>query len=359
MEVKPLKVTVRELYKGFVDDDEGGVFGFDGKLDIRPPYQREFIYPEKDSRAVINSILNNFPLNAMYWADKGDGSFEIIDGQQRTLSICRFISGQFSFKDKYWDNLNEEKDIINNYQLMIYVCSGTVNEKLEWFKTVNIAGKVLTDQELRNAVYNGPWVTDAKRYFSKKNCAAIGIGKDYLSGHADRQEYLEKAIKWISEDKIDNYMALNQNKSTAFDLWNYFQNVISWVNATFINKRIKLMKGRPWGDLYNKYKEQDLNPQKIEHKILDLIQDEEITNQKGIYEFILTKDEKYLNLRKFSEQTKQRVYEIQKGICVHCKVKFELSEMDADHIKKWKDGGKTEETNCQLLCVPCNRSNAL
>src|SRR5690606_23188166 len=177
MNIELKEITVRELTDGYEDNEEGGVIGFGGKLDIRPPYQREFIYKEKQRDAVIDTILKNFPLNVMYWAVREDGNFEVIDGQQRTISICQYVNGDFAYMFKYFHNLkDDEKQKILDYKLMVYICSGTDSEKLEWFKTINIAGENLTDQELRNAVYSGSWVTDAKRYFSKNGCAAYQIG---------------------------------------------------------------------------------------------------------------------------------------------------------------------------------------
>ena len=183
MNIELKEITVGELTNGYEDNEENGVIGYNGKLDIRPPYQREFIYKDKQRDAVINTITKKFPLNVMYWAVREDRSYEVIDGQQRTISVCQYINGDFAYMFKYFHNLQkDEKEKILNYKLMVYICSGTDSEKLEWFKTINIAGEKLTDQELRNAVYSGSWVTDAKRYFSKNSCAAYGIGSDYLKG---------------------------------------------------------------------------------------------------------------------------------------------------------------------------------
>jgi len=216
MKIELKKITVRELTNGFEDNDENGVVGYDKKLDIRPPYQREFIYKDKQRDAVIDTITINFPLNVMYWAVREDGNFEVIDGQQRTLSVCQYVNGDFSVDGLAFHNLTKDKkDQILNYELTIYFCSGTDSEKLEWFKIINIAGERLTDQELRNAVYSGSWVTDAKRYFSKNGCPAFGIGSDYLNGSPIRQEYLETAIKWISKEKIEDYMSKHQHDQNA------------------------------------------------------------------------------------------------------------------------------------------------
>ena len=356
MNIELKEITVQELSDGFEDNNEDGVVGFGGKLDIRPPYQREFIYKDKQRDAVINTITKNFPLNVMYWAVREDGTFEVIDGQQRTISICQYIDGDFAFQNRYFHNLKaDEKEKILNYTLMVYVCSGTESEKLEWFKTINIAGEKLTEQELRNAVYTGSWVSDAKRYFSKSGCVAYNIGSDYLNGSPIRQEFLETAIDWISEGKIENYMATHQHDPNATALWLYFQSVITWVNATFTVKRKKFMKGIQWGLFYNKYKDVVFDTKAIEEETARLIADDEVEKKSGIYAYILTKDERYLGIRTFSDSVKQKVYENQKGICPICKNHFDISEMEGDHITPWVEGGKTIEENCQMLCKDDNR----
>ncbi len=355
MKIELKKITVRELSEGYVDNAEDGVLGYGGKLDIRPPYQREFIYKEKQRDAVIDTINNNFPLNVMYWAVRDDGNFEIIDGQQRTISICQYVTGDFSFDSKYFHNLqDDEQNKILDYELMVYLCSGTDSERLKWFETINIAGEKLTQQELRNAVYSGSWVSDTKRYFSKTGCAAYGIASDYVSGSTIRQEYLETAIRWISKDSINEYMSIHQHDQNANILWNYFQSVINWVETTFKVKR-KYMKSVNWGYLYNEYKDVQLDTDKIEKETEKMLLDDDVTKKSGIYPYILTRDEKHLSIRAFTENMKHKVYEIQEGKCVICKEQFELSEMEADHITPWHEGGKTIEENCQLLCKNDNR----
>ena len=355
MKIELQEITVQELTKNYQDNEENGVIGFDGKLDIRPPYQREFIYKDKQRESVIDTLRKDFPLNVMYWAVRDDGCYEVIDGQQRTISICQFVEGDFAYKNRYFHNLqNDEQEQILNYKIMIYLCSGTDSEKLEWFKTINIAGEKLTDQELRNAVYSGLWISDAKKYFSKNSCAAYSLGSDYLSGVPIRQEYLETTIRWISGDKIEQYMAKQQHEPTANDLWLYFQSVINWVKAIFPYLR-KEMKGIQWGTLYNEFKNEKFDPQKIEQQISFLMQDEDVTNKKGIYEYILTKNEKYLNIRAFSDNQKREAFERQKGICVKCGKDFDFTEMEADHITPWHKGGKTSAINCQMLCQEDNR----
>lgn len=355
MKIELKEISVRELTNGYEDKDEGGVFGFGGKLDIRPPFQREFIYKDKQRDAVIDTITKEFPLNVMYWAVRDEGTFEVIDGQQRTISVCQYVEGDFAFKNRYFHNLQkDEQEQILRYKLMVYFCSGTDSEKLEWFKTINIAGEKLSDQELRNAVYSGPWVTDAKRYFSKTQCPAYGLGSDYLSGTAIRQDYLETVIKWISEDDIDGYMATNQHKPNAGNLWLYFQSVIAWVHVTFPKYR-KEMKGIEWGTLYNMFKERGFDSAKLEVRISKLMEDEDVTNKKGIYPYVLDGKEKHLNVRAFSNNQKREAYERQKGKCPVCQEHFEIEEMEADHITPWHEGGKTTAENCQMLCKEDNR----
>ncbi len=359
MKIQLKEITIRELTKDFEDNAEAGVSGYGGKLDIRPPYQREFIYNDRQRDAVIDTVTKEFPLNVMYWAVREDGNFEIIDGQQRTISICQYVNGDFSVDFSgnvlaFHNLTKDQQEQILNYKLTVYQCSGTDSEKLEWFKTINIAGEKLTDQELRNAVYSGSWVTDAKKYFSKNGCVAYRIGSDYLNGAPIRQDYLETVIKWKSGDKIEKYMSEHQHDQNAAALWRYFQDVMTWVETTFTKKR-RFMKGVSWGELYNAYKDEKFDTEKIEEEVAQLILDDDVTKKSGIYPYILTRDEKYLSIRAFSDAIKQKAYEKQKSICVKCNEKFELEEMEADHITPWHEGGKTVEENCQMLCKECNR----
>ena len=353
MEIKHQQITVRELVDGYVDKAEEGVIGFHGKLDIRPPYQREFVYKDKQRDAVIDSVRADFPLNVMYWAVRDDGGFEVIDGQQRTISLCQYVVGDFSIDGLSFHNLQQdEQEQILDYSLMIYHCSGTPSEKLKWFKIINIAGEPLTHQELRNAIYSGPWVSDAKRYFSKNSRPTIG--DDYLSGSPIRQEYLETAIGWISNRKIDDYMDKHSHDKDAKQLWKYFQLVIDWVKTTFTVYR-RQMIGAPFGLLYNDFKNQRFNAKKLEKEIAMLMEDEDVTNKKGVYSFVITRKEKYLNIRAFTQKEKIEAYARQKGICPMCKKHFEKTEMQADHIKPWSKGGQTIPENCQMLCDSDNR----
>ena len=318
-------------------------------------YQREFIYKDKQRDAVIDTVTKDFPLNVMYWAVREDGDFEIIDGQQRTISICQYMMGDFAFQDRYFHNLqDDEKEQILEYPLTVYQCSGTDSERLDWFRTINIAGEKLTDQELRNAVYSGSWVTDAKRYFSKNQCPASGLGGDYLGGTPNRQDFLETVIKWISGGDIEEYMAQRQHEPNANKLWLYFQAVIAWVKATFPEYR-REMKGVAWGELYNEHKDEPLDPAIIEDEVARLMADDDVTKNKGIYLYVLTREEKHLNMRAFTDNQKRSAYEQQKGICPICEEHFDIEEMEADHITPWHDGGKTDADNCQMLCVEDNR----
>jgi hypothetical protein len=355
MDIQLKQVTVRELVEDYEDKSEGGVSGFGGKLNIRPPYQREFIYKDKQRDAVINTLTRDFPLNVMYWAVCEDGTYEVIDGQQRTISISQYVDGDFAFNGRYFHNLQkDEQEQILNYKLMIYLCSGSDSQKLEWFRTINIAGEKLTEQELRNAVYAGPWLTDAKRYFSKTDCAAYNIGSDYMVGTPNRQDYLETVISWISNDQIEHYMAKQQHKPNANELWLYFQSIINWVKTTFVKYR-KEMKGVDWGSLYAEFKNEEFDSGKLELEIAQLMEDEDVTKKKGIFAYVLTRKEKHLNIRAFTDNQKRESYERQKGVCVVCKKLFQINEMEADHITPWHEGGKTNALNCQMLCKEDNR----
>ena len=374
MNIELHKITVRELTRGYADNNENGVLAYSGRLDVRPPYQREFVYGEKERDAVIDTLTNGFPLNVMYWAVRDNGfadapsancdrdgrepSFEIIDGQQRTISICQYVNGDFAFNFRYFHNLQpDEQEQILNYELQVYICSGSDSEKLKWFKTINIAGKELTEQELRNAVYAGSWVSDAKRYFSKNGAPAAKIGGDYLTGSAIRQDYLETAISWISDGNVEVYMSNHQHDPSAAPLWQFFQSVITWIETSFrpTKERKKIMKGVDWGMLYKQFKDQVFDYKQVDDEVKRLILDDDVTKKTGIYPYILTRKEKYLSIRSFTDAQKLAAYERQMGFCADCGQHFELSQMEADHITPWCDGGRTVAANCQMLCRDCNR----
>ena len=359
MKIQLKEITIREVTNGYKkSNNEEGVVGYGGKLNIRPKYQREFVYKDDKRNAVIETIRKNFPLNVMYWVKNEEGDFEVMDGQQRTISFCEYVAGNFSLNFQYFHNLEEtEKNQILDYKLMIYFCEGNDKEKLDWFKIINIAGEKLMDQELRNAIYTGTWLTDAKRYFSKSGCPAYSMGSDYLTGSPIRQDYLETTIDWISKGNIEKYMAEHQHKPNANELWLYFQNVMNWIKVVFPNYR-KEMKGVAFGILYNEFKDKEFDSNKLEKEITKLMQDEDVTKKSGIYEYVLTRNEKYLSIRAFTDKQKREAYERQKGICKKCKKKFEIEEMEADHIKPWHEGGKTISKNCQMLCKQCNRAKS-
>ncbi|MFI0999807.1 HNH endonuclease family protein [Streptomyces galbus] len=359
MKIELKKIQVRDLVEGYEDNDELGVRAFGDKLDVRPPYQREFVYGDKQRNAVIETLRRDFPLNVMYWSVRDDGTYEVIDGQQRTISICQYVEGDFSIPigghQLAFHNLQQDQqDQILNYELMIYLCEGTDSEKLDWFKTINIAGEELTNQELRNAVYHGTWVSSAKKYFSKNNCPAYAIGSNYMTGSPIRQDYLETTIKWMNYGDVDGYMAAHQHDLDASPLWLYFQNVMAWVKVTFPKWR-KEMRSVQWGSLYNRFKDADLDPVKLESEIATLMQDEDVTKKRGIYIYVLNREERHLNLRAFPDNQKREAYERQGGVCPVCQDHFELAAMEADHITPWHAGGRTIAANCRMLCKEDNR----
>ena len=355
MKIELHEISVGDVAENYVDNAEEGVIGYSGKLNIRPKYQREFVYDDKKRNAVLDTIRKDFPLNVMYWVKNEDGTFEVLDGQQRTISFCQYVKGEFSVDNRAFHNLTEtEKQQILDYKLMVYFCEGNDKEKLDWFKIINIAGEKLTDQELRNAVYTGTWLTAAKSIFSKSNCAAYLLSKEYVNGSPIRQEILQTALDWIGNGEIEKYMSIHQHDPNANELWTYFRNVIEWVQLTFTNYR-KEMKGIAWGGLYDNFHGDMFDAAKIEQEIQTLMMDDDVTNKKGIYSYILTRNERHLSIRAFTDSQKRAAYERQKGICVKCGEHFDLSGMEADHITPWSIGGKTTPDNCQMLCKECNR----
>lgn len=361
MKIELKEIPISEVTKGYKDSADEGVVGYDGKLNIRPAFQREFIYKDKQRDNVLNTIRRNFPLNVMYWTKSTDGKFELLDGQQRTISFCQYVNGEYSIDFQYFHNLTDsEKQQILDYKLMVYICEGSDKERLDWFRTINIAGMQLTPQELRNAIYTGEWLTEAKKYFSKTGCPAYNIGEDYLKGSAIRQDYLETAIKWIAAKdgkEIEDYMAEHQHDTNANEIWLHFNSVISWVKVVFPNYR-KEMKGVEWGIYYNKYAIGKIDSKKFEDKIVELMEDEDVTKNSGVYEYLLDGNEKHLSIRAFTDKMKRAAYEKQKGICPVCGKHFEIQEMEADHITPWHLGGKTIAENCQMLCKSCNRTKS-
>ena len=368
MTIKQISVTVGEITKDYVNNDEQGVRGYKGLLDIRPPYQREFIYNEKEQQAVITTVLNGYPLNIMYWVKRNDDAecpYEVMDGQQRTLSLCEYVAGKFAYDFKNF--FNQPADIqkkILDYKLTVYVCEGEESEKLEQFKTINIAGKSLNEQEIRNAVYAGPFVSDAKKHFSKTNCAAYRLGKDLVNGSPIRQEFFKKALDWMAAHEtrygkpqtIVGYMSEHQHDLNAGPLWTYFQSVLHWTMDTFNMKKFKkIMKGLDWAKFYDEYHEKSLDIKDMEQRIVDCLSDDEIQKPQGIIPYVLTGEERYLDLRAFPEKIKLAVWEQQGHKCTLCGKEFDIEFMEADHITPWCDGGRTVLENCQVLCRECNR----
>ena len=372
MTIQLVHIKVRDLFNGYQDNGLNGVVAYGGKLDVRPAYQREFVYKPEQREAVIDTVSKGYPLNVMYWADQGGGRYELIDGQQRTLSICTFLNNDFSCNGlfgfsrplQFGSLPSDLQDKLLDYELTVYICDGNPSEKLEWFKTINIAGEELTDQELRNAVYAGSWVSDAKRYFSKTGCAAYGLGSKYLKGTAIRQDYLETVIYWYGDQAmpkldIEECMMKHQHEPKAQDLWDYFQRVIEWVETLFPTYR-KEMKGLLWGIYYNRYHQYKYDPQALEKEVSRLMADDDVTKKNGIYQYVLEKaigndDPSVLSIRAFTDSQKRTAYEQQGGVCPHCGKKYEYEEMEGDHITPWSKGGKTELANLQMLCQACNR----
>ena len=372
MNIELHHLPVRDLFDGYENLGHDGVTGYGGLLDIRPKFQREFIYKIDQQRAVIQTILNGFPLNVMYWSTQTDPatddvSYELLDGQQRTMSICEYVEGEFAIEldgyPKNFDNLSaEDQATILDYELMIYRCDGTEDEKLQWFEIINIAGETLKKQELRNAIYTGPWLTDAKRYFSRENQGAHQLSRDYVNaGEVDRQALLEKAITWMAgkgDDNIKAYMNEHRLDPNATALWLYFKTVVEWAKVTFPVVRSP-MKSVAWNVLYEQFKDATLDTNALEAEVKRLMQDSEVGKKSGIYEYVLTGDQRALGLRTFDDNQKREAYERQNGICPQCGEHFEFSEMDGDHILPWAQGGTTTADNCQMLCIRDNRSGRL
>ena len=367
MKIELNSIKVKDVFNGFEDDGEDGVFAYGGKLTIRPPYQREFVYDLKKQENVLHTIIKGFPLNTMYWVKNGEDSYEILDGQQRTLSVMYFLKHKLQItidKKAYYDDSLPDNmhDKLMNYEFMVYICEGDESEKLEWFEVVNIGGEKLTDQELRNSVYTGSWLSDAKRHFSKRNCAAKRLSEKYIKADPIRQELLEKALKGICDyqglKNITDYMAAHKSDADADEIWQYFQDVIHWVEKIF-PKYYADMKGIDWCHLYNEYHNKSYNSKNMAEEVIRLHDDKEVQKKSGIYEYLLSRDDnpfaaKLLSLRTFDEDDKMAVYERQGHKCALCGREFEYSEMAGDHIKPWSKGGKTEIDNLQLLCRDCN-----
>lgn len=365
MKIELNQITVRELCANYEDlsIQEEGITGYNGRLNIRPKYQREFVYDEKKRNAVMETVWQGFPLNVMYWVRVGNDQYELLDGQQRTISICAFIAGEYMMNFDgnllgFANMTEEQQNRILDYELQVYVCEGTDEEKLKWFQTINIAGERLTNQEIRNAIYSGTWVTQAKRRFSKTGCVAYKIGSDFMSGSPIRQDYFETALKWIGNAQgltIENYMARHQHDTDADELWQYFQDVVHWTEKLFGRKYKKEMKGVEWGLLYNRHRDTTLTATAISQQMVKLMADSDVQKKSGIFAYILDGDEHHLGIRAFDANTRREVYERQGGKCVLCGQAFDIDTMEADHITPWVEGGRTIAENCQMLCRDCNR----
>lgn len=375
-------ITVRDICEGFVYNElEGrGLFGLSGKLTIQPEYQRNYIYAEsKKDIAVIESVLREYPLGLIYFNKLEDGRLEVLDGQQRITSLGRYVTGKFAIKDangmpQYFGALATDlQERILNTKLLIYECEGEESEIKEWFKTINIAGVPLNAQELRNAIYSGPFVTLCKTEFSNSQNANVQKWSAYVAGAVNRQDFLERALEWVSRGDVETYMSLHRYDTNINEIRAYFNSVIDWISTTFIDVESD-MRGLEWGRLYETYHHQPYNPQEVSDKVRQLYGDLQIKNRKGVFEYILggMQDTKLLEVRVFDEKTKKEVYLHQTkeakilGIsnCPHCAMGHEanrtriwkLNEMDADHVTAWSKGGATDIKNCQMLCKTHNRA---
>jgi hypothetical protein len=374
--------TVRQIVDGFVYNElEGrGLFGLAGRLTIQPEYQRNYIYADgKRDVAVVRSLLASYPLGLIYFNETSDGAFEVLDGQQRITSFGRYVTDKFAVKDErgmeqYFGGLAADKQQkILDSEILVYECSGTESEIKEWFRTINTAGIPLNDQELLNAVYSGPFVTAGRQEFSNSQNANVQKWGAYIRGAANRQDFWERALEWVSKDIVAEYMSRHRNDHDINEVKAYFNAVIDWV-ATVFSSVEKEMCGLEWGRLYESYHGQPYDADKIAESVRALYADPFVKDRKGIFEFILggETDTKLLNLRLFDEVTKRVVYEEQtktaeaKSIsnCSLCaagtssnKAKiWAFGEMEADHVSAWSRGGSTAKENCEMLCVTHNRA---
>lgn len=375
--------TVGDICKGFIYDknEDKGLFGLDGKLIIQPEYQRNYIYGDgKKDVAVVDSLLKGYPLGLIYFVKNNDGMYEVLDGQQRITSFARFVNQSWPFaverdgKPKYFNSLaQDEQGLISNTKLTIYVCEGTPSEIEAWFETINIAGVPLVKQELRNAAYHGSFVTLAKEEFSNTSNSKMNMWQTYVKGDPKRQAILETALDWVSDGKIDDYMAQHRNDADIKQLKNHFDTVIDWIDSIF-DYTGNEMCGQEWGRLYSTYHKNAYSKAQIAERVSALLEDSQVQNKRGVIEYVLggESDKTLLNIRVFDEKTKKQVYARQteaakeKDIsnCPLCalgsdnnsKRIYKLSEMDADHVTAWSKGGATDESNCQMLCKTHNRA---
>lgn len=388
MEIRRVYISIKDLVENFIDETEedvnGGVYALGGKLCVRPKFQRAFVYKEKERQAVIDSCLKGFPISIMYFVENADGSYDCLDGQQRILSICQFCDGGFQF-EKNW--LNEGKktylatlkrvnpelyEKFMNYEIEVYICKGGKEETLEWFHTINIAGKTLTNQELRNAYYVSEWLSDAKRYFSKSTdngiCPAERVGGKYTKANANRQELLEQVICWkigsIEDKDICDYMEEQVNSTNnASELWSYFNEVIDWIESVFPGMYDKGMNAVNWGEMYAKYGDVEYDPVEMSEmldKLLKARHDKELDNSPKLatlIEYCFSRDSKLLIPRAFDDIQRRAMYKIQSGKCAHCGEKFDLPDLEAHHIVPWMEGGRTVLDNGELVCRNCHKKH--
>lgn len=378
------EITIKDICEGFVYSElEGrGLFGLSGKLTIQPEYQRNYIYASdggKKEMAVIDSVLKGYPLGLIYFNKVADDKFEVLDGQQRITSLGRFVTNKFAVEDEnglpqYFSGLatNRKSDFLNT-KLLIYECEGTEPEIKEWFETINIAGVPLKEQERLNAVYSGTFVTLAKEEFSNSQNSNIQKWSAYIRGSANRQDFLERALDWVSKGNISEYMSAHRQDTNINELKTYFNSVIDWVSTVFIDVE-KEMCGLEWGKLFETYRNTSYNPQKVAEKVQKLYADPYVKNRRGVFEYILGGeiDDKLLNVRVFDDATKRKVYKEQteraeaEGVsnCPLCAIGhdankqkiWDLKDMDADHVTAWSRGGATDISNCQMLCKTHNRA---
>lgn len=375
--------TVEEMVKGFVFNtiEEKGLYGLDGQLVVQPEYQRHYIYDrDGKDKAVIDSLLKGYPLGLHYFVDTGT-ELEILDGQQRITSIGRFVTGKFAImkdgrKQSYSSLPEDQREIIDKSVLLVYICKGTESEIKEWFRTINIAGVPLTEQELRNSIYSGSFVTAAKRVFSNSRNSSLHRWRTYIKGEVKRQEILEVALSWVAESKgqtVDGYMADHRFSEDISELEGYFESVISWVESVFPHPHQPSMRGRDWQRLYEEYHDKSYSSD-VGEKAVELLNDTAVENKAGVYEYLLSRGAKpqLLRIRLFGDREKQIAYQNQTeaaekaGIsnCPLCATGhvskrdkiYELREMEADHVTPWSKGGATDLSNCQVLCKLHNRS---
>ena len=375
--------TVGDICKGFVfDKNEGkGLFGLDGQLIIQPEYQRNYIYGDgKRDVAVVESLLKGYPLGLIYFVKNADGKYEVLDGQQRITSFARYVNKSWAFavdmdgKPRYFDSLDhDQQKRITDTHLTVYVCEGDPSEIEAWFETINIAGVPLVKQELRNAAYHGPFVTKAREVFSNMGNANMNRWQTYVSGDPKRQTILETALDWVSNGEIDDYMAKHRDDEDIDELKNYFDTVINWVDSVFEYTGSE-MCGRNWGRLYREYHKNAYSKDKVAKRVNALLDDSQVTDKKGIFEYVLggEMNSRVLNIRVFDKKTIKAVYRKQTAeaealgvsncpLCAmghdaNAKRIYKESEMDADHVTAWSNGGATDETNCQMLCKTHNRA---